>query len=67
MRKVFHSLSQVVDSCHKTFLSEGKDVVLFDIDGTLAHMVDRGPYEWEKVGSRAFFYFLPCFTSIPLS
>lgn len=25
--------------------------ILCDIDGTLAHMVDRGPYDWPKVGS----------------
>lgn len=25
--------------------------VIVDLDGTLAHMVDRGPFEWEKVGS----------------
>lgn len=25
--------------------------IICDIDGTLAHMVDRGPFEWEKVGS----------------
>lgn len=24
---------------------------LFDIDGTLAEMVDRGPFDWEKVGN----------------
>lgn len=24
---------------------------LFDIDGTLAHMHDRGPFDWESVGS----------------
>jgi predicted kinase len=24
--------------------------VIFDIDGTLAHMVDRKPYDWKKVG-----------------
>jgi len=26
------------------------DCVIFDIDGTLAHMNDRSPYEWSKVG-----------------
>lgn len=26
------------------------DVILCDIDGTLAHMGSRSPYEWEKVG-----------------
>lgn len=25
--------------------------VVVDIDGTLAHMHDRGPYEWQKVGN----------------
>lgn len=25
--------------------------VMFDIDGTLAHMNGRGPFEWDKVGS----------------
>lgn len=24
--------------------------VLFDIDGTLAHMTDRSPYDWDRVG-----------------
>lgn len=27
------------------------DAVIFDIDGTLARMVDRGPFEWQKVGN----------------
>jgi predicted kinase len=26
---------------------------LFDLDGTLFHMEDRGPYEWDKVGTDA--------------
>lgn len=31
---------------------EGKPyAILCDIDGTLAHMVDRGPFDWPKVGS----------------
>lgn len=25
--------------------------IICDIDGTLAHMADRGPFEWEKVGN----------------
>lgn len=25
--------------------------IIFDVDGTLAHMNDRGPFEWEKVGT----------------
>lgn len=25
--------------------------IICDIDGTLAHMVDRGPFDWKKVGS----------------
>lgn len=25
--------------------------ILCDIDGTLAHMVDRGPFDWQQVGS----------------
>jgi predicted kinase len=29
---------------------EGQNAVVFDIDGTLAKMKDRGPFEWEKVG-----------------
>ena len=28
---------------------ELEDCVLFDIDGTLAHMGDRSPYDWDKV------------------
>ena len=28
-----------------------KEVILCDIDGTLAHMENRGPYDWDKVGS----------------
>lgn len=28
--------------------------VIVDIDGTLAHMVDRGPFEWSKVGQDKF-------------
>jgi hypothetical protein len=27
-----------------------KDAVLVDIDGTLAKMVSRGPFDWDKVG-----------------
>ena len=27
--------------------------VIFDVDGTLAKMVDRGPFEWDKVGQDA--------------
>lgn len=27
------------------------DVIICDIDGTLAHMKDRGPFEWLKVGA----------------
>lgn len=27
--------------------------VIVDVDGTLAHMVDRGPFDWDKVGSDA--------------
>lgn len=30
--------------------ADAPDCVLVDIDGTLAHMVDRGPFEWSKVG-----------------
>lgn len=26
------------------------DAYIFDIDGTLAHMKDRSPYEWDRVG-----------------
>ncbi len=28
-----------------------ESAVIFDLDGTLAHMVDRGPYDWKSVGS----------------
>lgn len=28
--------------------------VIVDIDGTLAHMVDRGPFDWSKVGQDKF-------------
>lgn len=32
--------------------AEGKPyAILCDIDGTLAHMVDRGPFDWQAVGS----------------
>lgn len=31
------------------FNSTLPDAVIFDIDGTLAHMKDRGPFEWHKV------------------
>lgn len=35
----------------RAFLKDGDDVVIFDVDGTLAHMNGkRGPFEWEKVG-----------------
>lgn len=27
-----------------------RKAVIFDVDGTLAHMVDRKPYDWTKVG-----------------
>ncbi|QHJ78831.1 MAG: hypothetical protein [Caudoviricetes sp.] len=27
------------------------DAVIFDLDGTLAEMNDRGPFEWDKVGT----------------
>lgn len=27
-----------------------EDAVIVDVDGTLAHMVDRGPYDWKRVG-----------------
>jgi len=37
--------------CKKTVERvKGQDAVIFDIDGTLARMKDRGPFEWEKVG-----------------
>lgn len=29
------------------------DCYIFDIDGTLAHMVNRGPFEWHRVGEDA--------------
>lgn len=32
------------------FKSELPNAVIFDIDGTLAVMRDRGPYEWNRVG-----------------
>ncbi len=25
--------------------------IIFDIDGTLAHMTDRGPFDWKRVGT----------------
>ncbi len=31
------------------FSSELPHAVIFDIDGTLAHMKNRGPFEWDKV------------------
>ena len=27
-----------------------RDAIIFDIDGTLAHMEDRSPFDWRKVG-----------------
>lgn len=34
------------------FLHEGDEVIIFDVDGTLAHMDDlRGPFEWHKVAT----------------
>lgn len=30
-----------------------KDCIIFDLDGTLAHMVNRGPFDWGKVGDDA--------------
>lgn len=30
---------------------DAEEVYLFDIDGTLAEMHDRGPFEWSKVGN----------------
>ncbi len=36
----------------ESFLKEGDEVFIFDIDGTLAHMDDvRGPFEWHKVAT----------------
>ncbi len=29
---------------------DAKPAIIVDIDGTLAHMVNRGPFEWSKVG-----------------
>ena len=36
----------------KTYRPSGNlpDAVIFDVDGTLAEMHDRGPFEWSKVG-----------------
>jgi hypothetical protein len=34
--------------CHKSTFRE--KAIMCDIDGTLAHMVDRKPFEWHRVG-----------------
>jgi predicted kinase len=33
--------------------SKDESCIIVDFDGTLAHMVDRGPYEWLRVGEDA--------------
>lgn len=40
-------------SCRKVYEPDEtkQKAVMFDIDGTLAHMVDRSPYAWDSVGS----------------
>jgi len=30
-----------------------QDAVVFDVDGTLAHMTDRGPYDFDRIGEDA--------------
>lgn len=41
--------SEVVDPYIRP--EDAEKVYLFDIDGTLAEMHDRGPFEWDKVGN----------------
>lgn len=33
-----------------TWAPSGRDAILVDIDGTLAHMTTRGPFDWSAVG-----------------
>lgn len=43
----------VADMFNQTSIEMNPDnegAYIFDIDGTLAHMVDRSPYEWHRVG-----------------
>lgn len=53
--------SKVIVDMYNQFLKPGPAIytpppnkptaILCDIDGTLAHMTDRGPFEWAKVGN----------------
>ncbi len=55
---------RVINSMYNSFLkpaapvieynTELPNAILCDIDGTLAHMVDRGPFEWNRVGEDTF-------------
>jgi predicted kinase len=50
---LFHDLlKNPIDFTPVTLLnnSDGRDVVIFDIDGTLAHKGERSAYDWKAVG-----------------
>lgn len=42
---------QYVAPPRERYLSAGPKAVIFDVDGTLARMDGRGPFEWEEVGN----------------
>lgn len=42
---------EVGDGCKRWRADRGGDYYCVDIDGTLAHMHDRSPYDWSKVGN----------------
>lgn len=55
--------SKVIRGMHAQFIRESErehydhgdtPAIIVDIDGTLAHMIDRGPYELDKVGTDKF-------------
>ncbi len=56
--------SDVIKGMHKQYLQPAvvkieqdkslPKAILVDIDGTLAHMIDRKPYEWNRVGEDTF-------------
>lgn len=56
----------VIESMYESFLRPEKptyegdptkpEAIICDIDGTLAHMKDRSPYDWSKVGQDAVDY-----------
>jgi predicted kinase len=42
---------EYVEPVQELKLCSGPKAVIFDIDGTLARMKDRGPFDWDKVGN----------------